>query len=329
MTPATATLHTIPARFETVFRTDYPNDRPDLRRLYELAKRDQWNASRDVPWDTPVDPDRGIVADELIDIHGTPFWDALSPRDRVELNRRLSAWRLSVLLYGEHGAMLVCSQLVETVSGADAKLFQATQVMDEARHSEVLNRYIVEKLGGQMYPMPANERELFDTLLGDSRWPVKTIGLQLVAETFAVALFKMLAETSTDLLLREICHRILGDESRHMGFGMLALPEVVRDLGEAERAELEDFTVWALVKTLTGLFPADVYRDMGFSAARIEEIKRLRRDRAAGGESSLFRRLFKRELHGALIQNLGRIGLLTERVAPRLEELGIRLPAAA
>jgi hypothetical protein len=323
------TLHTIPARFETVFRHDYPNDRPDLRRLYELAKRDQWNAARDVAWDTPVDPERGIVADELIDIHGTPYWDALSPRERVELNRRLSAWRLSVLLHGEHGAMLVCSQLVETVAGADAKLFQATQVMDEARHSEVLSRYIDEKLGGQLYPMPANERELFDVLLGDPRWPLKTIGLQLVAETFAVALFKMLAETSIDPLLRDICHRILGDESRHMGFGMLALPEVVRDLGETERAELEDFTVWALVKTLTGLFPEDVYRDMGFSAAQIREIRSLRRDRASGGETSLFRRLFKRELHGALVQNLTRIGLLGDRVAPQLEALGIRRPAPA
>ena len=118
--------------------------------------------------------------------------------------------------------MLVCSQLVETRRGSDAKLFQATQVMDEARHSEVLNRYIEQRLGPLLYPMPDNERELFDVLLGDPRWPVKTIGLQLVAETFAVALFKMLAETSIDPLLGDVCRRILQDESRHMGFGMLS-----------------------------------------------------------------------------------------------------------
>jgi hypothetical protein len=323
-----ATVHRIPARFDTVFRHAYPADKPELRRLYENAKRDQWNASRDVPWDSATDPTGRIVADELIDIHGTPYWDALGERERVELNRRLASWRLGVLLYGEHGAMLVCSQLVETLSGADAKLFQATQVMDEARHSEVLNRYLDERLGGLMYPMPPNERELFDVLLGDPRWPVKTIGLQLVAETFAVALFKMLGETSVDPLLREVCRRILQDESRHMGFGMLSLPDVVQELGDSERKELEDFTVWALVKTLTGLFPEDVYRDMGFTPAQIEDIKHLRRDRAAGGESSLFRRLFKRELHGALVQNLARIGLLTERLAPQLEAIGIRAPAA-
>jgi hypothetical protein len=329
MAPLEPALHTIPARFDTVFRHAYPADRPELRRLYENAKRDQWNASRDVPWDAPAAPDGRVVADELIDIFGTPYWDALGERERVELNRRLANWRLGVLLYGEHGAMLVCSQLVETLSGADAKLFQATQVMDEARHSEVLNRYVEERLGGLLYPMPANERELFDVLLGDPRWPLKTIGLQLVAETFAVALFKMLADSSIDPLLQEICRRILTDESRHMGFGMLSLPDVVRDLGEAERRELEDFTVWALARTLTGLFPEEPYRDMGFTTAQIAEIRTLRRDRAAGGENMLFRKLFKRELHGALVQNLARIGLLSERLAPQLQTLGIRAPAAA
>jgi len=321
--------HRVPVRYESVFRHAYGVEEDDLRRLYENGKRDQWNVSRDLRWDQPVDLERGVVADELIDIYGTPFWDRLGPRERAELNRRFAAWRLSVLLYGEHGAMLVCSQLVETVSGTDAKYFQATQVVDEARHTEVLNRYIAEKLGGLFYPMPPNERELFDTLLGDSRWPVKTIGLQLIAETFAVSLFKMLAESSKDDLLRQICQYVLRDESRHMGFGMLSLPGVVGEMGEAERRELEDFTVWALEKVLTGLFPYEVYRDMGFTAGEIRKIQRLQKERAVGAESSLFRQLFKRDLHGALIQNLTRIGLLTERMAPRLQAFGIRAIAPA
>jgi hypothetical protein len=34
-------------------------------------------------------------------------------------------------------------------------------------------------------------------------------------------------------------------------------------------------------------------------------------------------------MHAAMIANLARIGLLTERVRPRLAALGIHLPAAA
>ena len=44
--------------------------------------------------------------------------------------------------------------------------------------------------------MPVNERDLFDSILSESRWYLKTIALQLVAETFAVALFKMMSESA-------------------------------------------------------------------------------------------------------------------------------------
>src|SRR5262249_25494831 len=177
------------------------------------------------------------IADDLVDINGTKFWDKLSPAQRVEVNQRVSQWRLSTLVHGEHGAMLVCSQMVENVHGQDAKLFQATQVVDEARHNEVLQLYLALRLDGQTYPLAGNVREIFDTLLGTSSWYLKTIGLQLVAETFAVSLFRMLAETSKDEVLREICRRILQDEARHMGFGMLSLPAVVEEATESERRE--------------------------------------------------------------------------------------------
>ena len=295
-----STDHTVTARYDTVFHHAYAVEQPDLRRLYEQAKRDQWNVSRDIDWSRPVDLDSAVVADELIDIY---------------------------LLYGEHGAMLACSQLVETVSGPDAKYFVATQVVDEARHTEVIDRYLRDKLGGLTYPMPQNERELFDTILSDSRWYVKTIALQLVAETFAVSLFRMLAETSKDELLREICRFILRDESRHMGFGMLSLPSTIAQLSESERREVEEFTCWSLGKVLTGLFPTEVYQEMGFSPAEINEIQHVRKARAVGGESSFFRQTFKKDLHGTLVQNLARIGVLTDRVRPKLESLGIRVPA--
>jgi hypothetical protein len=319
--------HPVSARHDTLFEHAYPVESPDLRSLYEKAKRDQWNAMRDIDWAQPYDVEQGVLADEMLDIYGTPFWDRLTPAARADLNRRFANWRLGVLLYGEHGAMLLCSQLVESVSGTDAKFFQATQVVDEARHNEVLNRYVTDRLGGLRYPLPDFERELFDTLLSDSRWTVKTIGLQLVAETFAVALFRMLGETSKDPLLRQICKFILQDESRHMGFGMLSLPGVIGDMTDAERAELEEVTHWALVKTLTGQFPEPVFRELGFDDAEIKAIHAYRRERAAGAEGSHFRKLFRKDLHGTLLANLQKVGLLTERIRPRLESVGIRVPA--
>ena len=247
---------TIPSAFTTTFTLEYGVSEADMRRLYENAKRDQWNASRDIPWTDAFPSDGRVIADELIDIYGSPLWESLPEADRVALNRRIAAWRLSVLMHGEQGALLACSQMVDIVQGADQKFFQATQVLDEARHNEVLSRYLADRLEGITYPMPANEKDLFDSILSESRWYLKTIALQLVAETFAVALFKMMSESARDPVLGTICRRILQDESRHMGFGMLALPRVVNEASETERRELEDYTCFALEKTLTGFFPA-------------------------------------------------------------------------
>src|SRR5215813_451871 len=321
--------HQIDIRNTASFRHVYDSEQPDMRRLYEQAKIDQWNAATDIDWEQPLESDGGLIADDLVDIHGTQFWDRLSDPERVELNRCVSRWRISTLMAGEHGAMLVCSQLVENVQGQDEKLFQATQVADEARHNEVLHRYVALRLDGETYPLAGNVREIFDTLLGTSAWYLKTIGLQLVAETFAVSLFRMLAESSKDAILRQVCRRILQDEARHMGFGMLSLPAVVEEASEAERCEMEDFAVWALSRTLTGIFPLPAYEEMGFDKADIDEIKKLRRERAAGGDETAFRKLFRRDLHTALVRNLTRIGLLTERVAPQMESLGISLAPAS
>jgi ferritin-like protein len=319
----------IPGTIATSFEFDYSVKAEDMRSLYEKAKRDQWNASRDIAWATPEPDDGRVLADELIDIYGSPIWEQLGETERVELNRRITAWRLSVLVYGEQGALLACSQLVDIVPGTDQKFFQATQVMDEARHNEVLERYLQTRLGGLHYPMPENERFLFDAILTDPRWYIKTIALQLVAETFAVSMFKMMGEAARDPVLQEVCRRILQDESRHMGFGMLALPGIVREATETERREMEDFTCLAVEKVLTGFFPLEAYRDLGFSSAQMDEVRSYRRRTAAHNDYAPFRKFFRRDMHAAMVSNLARIGLLTERVRPRLAALGVELPSAA
>jgi len=319
--------HQVETRNTAHFRHDYRSDESDLRRLYEQAKIDQWNAARDIDWSVSLEGDGGLISDDLVDIHGTRFWDRMSPSERVELNHRVTRWRLSTLVQGEHGAMLLCSQLVESVQGQDAKLFQSTQVADEARHNEVLQRYLELRLDGETYPVGGNVKEIFDTLLSTSSWYLKTIGLQLVAETFAVSLFRMLAESSKDAVLRQVCRRILQDEARHMGFAMLSLPEMVAEASEAEHREMEDFAVWALSRTLSGIFPLAAYQEMGFAKAELDEIKQFRRERAAGGDETAFRKYFRRDLHDGLVRNLRKVGLLSERIAPNLQSFGIKLAA--
>src|SRR5260370_22535532 len=128
--------HSVETQNTAYFRHVYDGEHADMRRLYEQAKLDQWNAATDIDWQQPLDSDGGLIADDLVDIHGSPFWERLSPAQRVELNRRVARWRLSTLMHGGHGAVLVWSQMVENVVGPGAQLFQATHVLHRAAHDE-------------------------------------------------------------------------------------------------------------------------------------------------------------------------------------------------
>lgn len=225
--------------------------------------------------------------------------------------------------------MLACSQLVDMMPSNDAKFFQATQVVDEARHTEVLSRYLIDKAGGRVYPINSNIKELFDFVLSTGKWPLKIVALQLIAETFAVSLFRMLGETAKDPLFRTICERILSDESRHMGFSVLALPDEIRGFSGSDFREVEDFLREALKLLLSGSFPHEAYEAIGFNAAEIGEIRQIRRATIKGSEFAHFRRLFRRELHTQVVANIKRVGLMTERTAGFLRELGIDPEVAA
>jgi hypothetical protein len=68
---------------------------------------------------------------------------------------------------------------------------------------------------------------------------------------------------------------------------------------------------------------------VGFSPAQIDEVRAYRRQVAAHNDYALYRKVFRRDMHGAMVHNLVRIGLLTDRVRPRLARLGVELPASA
>jgi hypothetical protein len=320
---AVETQHTLESRFETLYQRDYAVQAPDMRRLYSNAKRDQWDAAKDIDWSQPVNLDGGIFADGMIDGYGCEIWNKLDHKTQRQLNVEFSCWRLSQLLHGEEGAMLACSQLVDMVPTNDAKFFQSTQVVDEARHAEVLARYLTDKCEGRIYPMSRNIKVLFDHLLGEGKWFIKTAGLQLVAETFAVGLFRMVAETSPDPVLSTISKKILLDESRHMGFSVLGLPDMIASLSPSDLHELEDFTTEAVRLVLRGQFPREAFERVGLTEHDIKEVERVRIESAKSNDYQLFRQTFRREMYTQVVSNIKKVGLMTDRTAENLRKLGI------
>jgi hypothetical protein len=302
----------IPVAQDLHYNWEYDATRTRLMRLYENAKRDQWNATERLDWSVDVDPERGLLPDVGIGIYGTPIWRKLTPREIERLRHEAVTWQLCQFMHGEQGALLAAAQIVDSVPWYEGKQYGATQVMDEARHVEVYRRFIQEKLGNE-YPVNPELKTLLDQILVDSRWDMKFLGMQIVVEGLALAAFGTIRDTTTNPLLRDLTAAVMEDESRHVAFGVLSLREFCRDLSEAERNEREEFVYEACVLMRDRISNREVWERMGLDAEACIE---------ASDQSPLAKE-FRYRLFSKIVPNVKSLGLLSPRQRERFEQLGI------
>jgi hypothetical protein len=119
----------------------YDASNPRLIALYAKGKVLQWDGGVAIDWDRPVDPGAPVHA-EAFPLLALPIFTRLGPSQRDALTATFMEGALSQFLHGEQGALMVASRLVGACPDYEAKLYAATQTMDEARHVEVFGRYL-------------------------------------------------------------------------------------------------------------------------------------------------------------------------------------------
>ena len=294
------------------YNWEYDTPRARLNRLYENAKRDQWNSDERLDWSIDVDPESELIPDAGIGIFGTPMWDKLTKKEKQKLRHEAITWQLCQFLHGERGARRATAQIVDSVPWYEAKMYGATQVMDEARHVEVYRRFVLEKLEHE-YPVNAQLKSLLDQILTDSRWDMKFLGMQIIVEGLALAAFGTIRDTATNPLLRDLTAAVMEDEARHVAFGVLSLREYVKDLTEKEREEREDFVYEASVLMRDRITNREVWETMGMDADAC----------IAAAEESPLNKQFRYRLFSKIVPNVKSLGLLSNRQRERFQELGI------
>ena len=291
------------------YNWDYTIQDNRIAKLYELGKKLNWNVEFDVNWDRPL-----VVSEDLPET----FWDdyppykALSNNEKKEFIRHRGASQFSQFLHGEQGALLVASQLVSCAPTYQAKLYAASQAFDEARHVEAFNRYIQER-SKLMYPVGSGLKSLLDKILTDPRWDLKLIGMQIIIEGLALAAFNTAKAVTPDPVLRDLLHLIIRDEARHVTFGVNYLEYFIENLTEEEKEDRAMFAYEACVISKERLFPTDVFRNYGWDVDEAREFS----------NNAGFAAEFQRLLFSRVVPNLSRIGLLTDKVRPLYEELGV------
>lgn len=291
---------------------EYGTLRKDLRDLYEKAKDLQWNGSTYLKWDTDVDLERSYVPDITIPIFGSPIWDKLTEKEKKQVRTEGAGWMLSQFLHGEQGALLATAQIVTAVPSADAKFYASTQVFDEARHVEVYDRYLREKIGFT-YPVSPHLKTLLDTVLTDSRWDFKYLGMQIMVEGLALAAFGFIHKFTEEPLLKELVRMVMRDEARHVAFGVMGLKGYYDDMSPSELRDREDFIIESSRLMRDRFLAQQVWEKMGLP---VEECTKF----ALTSPPLMF---FRSLLFSKIVPNIKRLGLLTDYVRPHLEELGV------
>ena len=302
-------FHATPARGDAIFTWDYARTREGLGKLYEKAKTSQWNGSTDLDWSIDVDPEQvaremsGAVAyfqQRMQSVEGSPMkhW---GEKEWLEFQMEAFNWRMSQFLHGEQGALLCTGKIVVTTPWIDAKYYAATQVMDEARHVEVFARYLDTKLEGH-YPVNANLQLLINDILGDSRWDMTYMGMQIMIEGLALAAFGFMHHVTQEPLLKQLLRYVMSDEARHVAFGVLSLQEYYEGLSAKELRERQEFAFEAAIRMRDRLMMQAVWERMGVSRKWITETLFALREQ--GGNP------FQAPLFSKIVPNCKKLGLL-------------------
>jgi hypothetical protein len=315
--PPTGPFESVSSPMETTFDWEYALQRRNLLNLYEKGKAATWNAA-DLDWSIDVDLEK-LASQRSSTASRQAFNQMLNPpheldeKQSIEINLNMNAWMLSQFLHGEQGALLATAKIVQAAPLEEAKWYAANQVADEARHVEVYHRYLTEKLG-RSFEVNQHLQTLLEQIISDSRWDMTYLGMQIMVEGLALAAFGMMkVQMPDEPLIQEITTRIMGDESRHVAFGVLSLEEIYKDMSESELREREDFIIEATHLMRDRLLMEQVYERMGF------DVKRW----LAWAIETPFMRGFRQMLFSKIVPNLRRLGLLTPRVREEFAKIGI------
>ncbi len=298
--------------FDTCYTWNYEPFKVSLRNLYEKAKHSQWDAQTALDWSIDVDPEAENLPDVSNPLFGTHLWKKLTPAEIRKFRREQLSWSLSQFLHGEQGALLASAQIVDAVPWIDGKYYAATQTMDEARHVEVYDKYLREKLDKE-YPINPHLKTLIDQILTDSRWDMKYLGMQIMVEGLAMAAFGFMEKMSTEPLLKDLTQHVMRDEARHVAFGVLSLEGVYADLTERELQERLEFVYEGCRLMRDRLYAVEVWQEMGLPIDETYDI-------VAHSETM---REFQKMLFAKVVPNVKRLGLLKPWLRDKFAELDI------
>jgi hypothetical protein len=126
-------------------------------RLIQGSMRRSFNSNIDIDWDAPQDPDLFYLPPEMMSLYGTPLWESMTHRQRVELSRQEAANTLTRAVWFENtlNQGLLRAMLHQDPTSRNVH-YALTEIGDETRHMVMFGR-AVSAIGALPYRLSRRE----------------------------------------------------------------------------------------------------------------------------------------------------------------------------
>jgi hypothetical protein len=251
----------------------------DLERSATEARRDHrlqgiYHKGQEHIWDGRE------VLTELLERHG-------GPQCTPEVKNALGGI-FSVILWGELAAWRISAQLADRLEPLEAKMAATSQVHDEARHFYVLYDYL-KALDYDPHNLDPRSRALLEAVLNEDDLTFKLIGMQLVVEAIAVAIFGAVRRTHCEPVLCELLRYYEKDEARHIGLGIQHLPSRLSAASGRDLARIAAYNVKLVFLGLRSLVVIEPHLEaLGISAL---ELHRQAKEKHLGAYDEMWKEL--------------------------------------
>lgn len=209
-----------------------------VKNLYLKFEEQNWKTS-DLCWDADYDRTNPMnIDDRSLPIFNSSLWQSFSEEEKTQYRLHSQAAMLSNMVFSEHHGAMALGKIITMLPDYTSRLFMSTQLLDEFRHAEILQKAFSSRFNISYSIKPKAISLIENSLISDS-WDRAYLVI-LMFEVFANLHYLKLSKTSNDPLFLQIFQKIHHDEARHMAYTKFLMNDYFSNLSQDEITDRED-----------------------------------------------------------------------------------------
>ncbi|GAA1696162.1 AurF N-oxygenase family protein [Fodinicola feengrottensis] len=243
-------------------------------RLLDSSARNSFDPDVDIDWESALDPDMPYAPFERVSLYGTPLWERLSHRQRVELSKHEVASIASVGLWFEVILMQVLARYIYDRNPRTSHAqYALTEIGDETRHSLMFAK-MTAKFGTPSYRPARMVHELGRIFTMVAGGPSMFAGVLVAEETLDRLQRESMDDPQIQPLVRMVNRIHVVEEARHVRFAREELARQVPKLSKPALAVHQHMTAVVAYFVMDSLIQPTVYASVGLDPVRARKVAR-------------------------------------------------------